>query len=364
MLDMLVIGGGPAGASLAARLAAAGASVALVEKSAFPRAKVCGEYLAPNGVCALAEIGVQLPTPAIRRIALWADQLELQAPLPMAGALTREVLDTLLLEQAAHAGAKLWQPAKVCAVRELRSGYEVFATRGITLRARAVVAAHGSWESGSLPTQCARSRQRASDLFGFKAHLRAPRMPAGTIALVPFAGGYGGALALGDGRATFACAVRRDALRAIRAQYPRIAAGEAVLRHALQSSAALGVAFGGSRAAGAWLGVGPLRPGMRPLRRGGIFAVGNAAGEVHPIVGEGITLALHSAAALADALLASLGDQSEALRQYKRRYRGLFALRLWRSSVFATLATSPALAAVAARALRRVPPLLTLAARV
>src|SRR5204862_5856776 len=80
MLDVVVIGGGPAGAALAARLADAGRAVAVLEKSAFQRAKVCGEFIAAPGVRLLQELRIA-PQAEVRRIALWAGNASLEAPL-------------------------------------------------------------------------------------------------------------------------------------------------------------------------------------------------------------------------------------------------------------------------------------------
>ncbi len=56
MHDVLIVGAGPAGSSLALRLARAGYDVALLDRSRFPRTKVCGDYLSAGGVriCARA----------------------------------------------------------------------------------------------------------------------------------------------------------------------------------------------------------------------------------------------------------------------------------------------------------------------
>src|SRR4029077_9705581 len=50
--DVMVVGAGPAGSSIALRLARAGVDVALLERSRFPRTKVCGEYLSPGALLA------------------------------------------------------------------------------------------------------------------------------------------------------------------------------------------------------------------------------------------------------------------------------------------------------------------------
>jgi flavin-dependent dehydrogenase len=367
MLDVAVIGGGPAGAALAAHLARAGRAVAVLEKSAFPRAKVCGEFIASAGARMLEQLQV-VPDIEMRRIALWAGESCSGAPLaPGARALAREELDTLLLQNAARAGARVYQPAKALAVERVeRSVFQIRGSGGIELEARAVVAAHGSWEAGALPTQRRRRIPAESDLFGIKAHFRRHGVPPGTVALAPFAGGYAGALAIDEGVATFACAVRRGVLREMRRRHPGSSAGDALFHHALGASRALDDAFRCAVRAAPWLAVGPLQPGARPALRDGILSVGNAAGEVHPIVGEGITLALGSALALAGPLLQALQsgtDPAYAAHAYRRRHYGLLRRQLWRSACLAALAMHPLASACARRALARMPSLLALSAR-
>ena len=80
-------------------------------------------------------------------------------------------------------------------------------------------------------------------------------------------------------------------------------------------------ALAGAEREGPWLASGPLRPGVRLGQGDGIFRVGNAAGEAHPIVGEGISMALQSAFVLA----ALLGP--DGVRLVDRRPRGSAATR-------------------------------------
>lgn len=323
MLDALVIGGGPAGASAALLLARAGRKVALIEKNAFPRRKVCGEYIAPAAAAFLRSLGMPLHH-EVTKISLWTGRRTLNAglPAPYASTLAREDLDSFLLRQAAAAGAEVFQPLKATSLVKTSDGFLCG-----SIEARMVIAAHGSWEPGSLPTQTRRSAPRASDLLAFKAHFRRADVPADVIALLPFPGGYGGVLTLGDGRATFACCIRRDALEGLRE--PGIAASESVFRHAMHASAEMRKCFGRATLEGAWLASGPLRPGVRQPYRDGIYAVGNAAGEVHPIVGQGISLAIQSATLLS----ATFGLPHE----YERECRKLYSRALWPSSLIVRL---------------------------
>src|SRR5438874_9027548 len=85
--DVLIVGGGPAGATAAALLARAGRDVVVVEKSPFPRRKVCGEFVAASGIALLGELGLgeefdAAAGPEVRRIAVWAGNRTLEAAMP------------------------------------------------------------------------------------------------------------------------------------------------------------------------------------------------------------------------------------------------------------------------------------------
>jgi menaquinone-9 beta-reductase len=104
---------------------------------------------------------------------------------------------------------------------------------------------------------------------------------------------------------------------------------------------------------------GPLEPGIRRIYEDGKFFVGNAAGEVHALVGEGITLAMRGAEVLADVVRElGLGDLAGAGREYEGRWRREFAWRYGAANVFANLMMRPALAGMAGSVLEAWPGLL------
>jgi menaquinone-9 beta-reductase len=378
--DAVVIGGGPSGAVAALLLARAGWSVAVVERAAYPRGKVCGEYISPAALALLHDLElddvVRDAGPEVRRIALWVNDAEVSAGMPAYAharaaygrALGREECDARLLGHAVAAGATLWQPYRAVDVRGSAGVFECDVEGDdiqLTLRTRCVVAAHGSWETGALPTQMQRVAVQPEDVFGFKAHFRNVSLAADVLPLVPFAGGYAGMVHTSGGRVNLSCCVRRDALARVRERHPGMPAGEAVLAALVAENSVARSAMASAERVGPWLACGPLRPGVRPRYSGGMYAIGNAAGEAHPLVGEGMSLAMQSAALLCGSLRDALRSDAwaEAGVAYEREWRRLFAPRLRLSACYAQLAMRPRLLGVATALLSRVPSLLTLGAR-
>jgi 2-polyprenyl-6-methoxyphenol hydroxylase-like FAD-dependent oxidoreductase len=378
-LDIVVIGAGPAGATAALALARAGLSVAIVEKAAFPRRKVCGEFISATTWPILRSLGAAdtfaaLGGPPVRHVGLFAGDAVVTSamPAPAVGeawgrAVPREILDTALLELAVSAGARLWQPFSVEAYSKVAGVHlvslEAAGGSRLELRARAVVAAYGSWERA--PGDGTRAPRRDSDLIGFKAHFEAARLDRGLMPLVLFPGGYGGMVHTGPDRVGFSCCVRRDALRAWRKRYPGTA-GDALFAHVMRSCGGFRDALEGARRSQPWLSAGPIRPGFRPLFDDGIFAIGNAAGEAHPLVAEGISMGIQSGWLLGRELATegslAAGSLEAAGRRYSRTWRRHFALRVRAASAFATLTAAPIVGAAGIALLRSMPFLLTLGA--
>ena len=221
--------------------------------------------------------------------------------------------------------------------------------------------------------KCRRGARAASDLFAFKANFRGAAIAADLLPVLSFAGGYGGMVVADDSLATLACCVRADRLQALRGEQPGANAGAVVEAMLRRECSGVDAALGGAERDGPWIASGPLRPGIRLGQGDGVFRVGNAAGEAHPIVGEGISMALQSAFVLADLIGQGRSDlvegasagpaQQRAIAAYEALWRRRFARRLAVAAAFAQVAMRPALARVAWPLLRRWPGVLTEGAR-
>ena len=383
--DALVLGGGPAGATAALLLARAGWAVTVVEKTAFPRRKVCGEFLSATNLPLLHELGLrdrflQIAGPEVRRVAIFAGNDTIVSDMPRLDdgrdgwgcALGREHLDTMLLERASDLGASVLQPCSALDVQARGEGFDcvVSGTRTQNVRARVVIAAHGSWDGGRLATHPVRRQPRASDLFGFKARFGDSRLPPGVMPLITFPGGYGGMAHTDGGRVSLSCCVRRDRLERVRRDFPGLSAGDAVLAHITRSCAGVREALAHAAIeAHSWRAAGPIRPGIRGTRRAGIFLVGNAAGEAHPVVAEGISMAMQSSWLLVRRLVAARAQDGggpaleRAASAYARDWTGAFAWRIRTAAVIAHWAMRPAAVALTVPLLRAFPLVLTEGAR-
>ncbi len=364
--DAIIIGAGPAGSMAATLLAREGWSVALVEKRSFPRQKVCGEFISGASLPLLRHAGIWEQFhlhagPEIRRVGLFAGHTALSANMPRAGnefgwgrALSRRHLDLWLAASAMRAGANIWQPWTLVALR--RDGDLHHCTlsangRKAELCAPVLIAANGSWEKG--PFHNRGSSPRPADLFAFKARFANAHLAPDLIPLLAFPGGYGGMVTTDCGLVTLSCCIRRDALATCRLRYPARHAGESLLGHIAEHCVPLREALDTAFMDGRWFAAGPIRPGIRLSAADGVFRLGNAAGEAHPVIAEGIAMALQSARILCDILIgdphraATAAGVAQAGQLYAASWRQAFALRLRSAALFARLAMSPQAVALA-----------------
>jgi 2-polyprenyl-6-methoxyphenol hydroxylase-like FAD-dependent oxidoreductase len=389
--DAIIIGAGPAGASAAILLAQNGWRIAIVEKQGFPRRKVCGECIAASNLPLLATLGIgqaisDLSGPPLQRTGFMVADQTIVAALPVkkcdaypwAVALGREYLDTILLEQAIGYGVTVYQPWTAHSIIGEPGNFlceivKVQSTERMVLNAGILIAAHGSWELAPSTRGRAPFPPRPSDLFAFKANFRNTGLEAGFLPVLSFAGGYGGMVVGNDGIATLAFCIRRDVLALSRKSKESRSAAESAFAYVTLACPAAGKLLAGAKQEAGWLSVGPIHPGLRfPKQSGGPFLIGNAAGEAHPIIGEGMSMAIQSAFMLADRLAphkerllqtSNMDLYVSLQRNYVLAWKRQFGTRIRLAALLAQLAMRPGLAAFGLPLLKTYPQFLTHAAR-
>ncbi len=303
MIQALVIGGGPAGAGLAARLARAGRDVVLVEREGGPVDKVCGEFLSREAGLYLASLGLDLaalgavPIEAVRLVARSGHVATVRLPF-VATSLSRRVLDEALLGRAAAAGSKVRRGVRVERLIRTQAGWAAHLGDGSSIEAQAAFLATGKHDLNGHK----RTAGRQNDLVAFKLHWQLAARQAAELGryveLVMFDGGYAGLQPVEDGRANLCLVVRRQSLLAHEGRWDRLLVALRAQSAHLHARLTDGTAC--------WprpLALTAIPYGYVRRYSDGLWYVGDQAAVIPSFSGDGISIALHSADLAAAAYL-------------------------------------------------------------
>jgi len=369
--DVIVVGAGPGGSSAAHHLAQSGLDVLLLEKTSFPREKVCGDGLTPRAVASLVRLGIDTSAAngfiRNRGLRIIGGGRRLELPWPELSSypdygLVRPRLDfdELIVRAAQQAGARLQEDTTVTGPVLDDADRVVGVTARTadgeqTYRAPLVIAADGSSARLAVSLGVQKRDDRPMGV-AVRRYYTSPRTNDDMLeswlelrgddgSLLP---GYGWVFGVGDGTSNVGLGILNTTNAWQKTDYKKL----------------LGEWTGGMPAEWQFSdehATGPIRGGALPMGFSrtphytrGVLLVGDAGGAVNPFNGEGIPYAMESgllaAEVAAQALARPDGPQRErALQGYpqamKQEYGGYFTL----GRVFVTLIGNPHVMALATR---------------
>jgi geranylgeranyl reductase family protein len=339
--DVLVAGGGPAGAATAATCARRGLRVLLVDRARFPRHKACAEYLSPEAARDLEALGVlgAVERAGGARLAgfrLVADdgrevtgRFAGTAPAfvpyrPFGFALPRAVLDPIVLEAARAAGAEVREETALqdlVLAREVVTGGVLRSGAGREpVRAAVVVGADGL--NSLVARRLGLARAGRPRRYGLVAHLAGVTRTRDVGEMFAARGWYVGLAPIGGGLVNVAMVVPESDARAIAAD------DEGFFLARLRTVPELAARLRDARIARRIMVTGPFARRARRVTADGALLVGDAADFFDPFTGEGVFAALRGGRLAADAIaraLAAGAPTRAALAPYVAARRQRFA---------------------------------------
>ena len=371
--DVLVVGAGPGGAATAHALAQAGLDVLLLEKTAFPREKVCGDGLTPRAVKTLVDMGIDT-SPANgfirnRGLRIYGGGHRLELPWPELASfpdhgLVRPRLDfdELLVRHAQQAGARLQELTTVTGPVLDDTGRVVGVTAKVgpertetSYRAPLVVAADGVSARLALGMGIEKRDDRPMGV-AVRRYFTSPRTDDDMLEswlelrtergdLLP---GYGWVFGVGDGTSNVGLGILNTTKAWQRTDYKELLAS---WTRAMPEQWQFSEPFATGPVRGGAL---PMGFNRQPHYTRGLLLVGDAGGAVNPFNGEGIAYAMETGRIAAEVAVQALARpegpaRERALQAYpatlKARYGGYYTL----GRVFVTLIGNPHVMQLATR---------------
>ena len=358
-LRIAIAGAGPAGTSLAIRLALAGFETHLIERECFPRQKLCGEFISPECFSHFESLGVmdEMLAAGGREIleTLFFETGGKSVAVPtnwfgqgdFALSLSRAEMDHRLLRRAKEVGVSVSEGHAI-------TGVEIVDGRVASLRTRRADGEAGYVSADIFVDATGRSRvlaklaekkQEASTpqgrplLVGFKAHFANVDLSDGCCEIYSFAGGYAGFSPIENDLFNLCFLIKPETVREFGSDADELV-GQVITRNRRASGTLRGVSRVGD-----WLAVSIDAFGAKgTTAASNLYTVGDASAFIDPFTGSGMVMAFESAHILAQAFVANYRSSEKISDEYLQACGKKFANRLRVCSILRHAAFMPNLA--------------------
>ena len=352
-----IIGGGLAGLTAAIHLAQKGQKITLFEKENFPRHKVCGEYLSKEVTPYFEQLGIRLEQLKPKKISrlLYSTpagkSLEVDLPLGAYG-VSRFALDNLLYQTALENGVEVIQE-KVVEVNFLVETFQVVTTER-SYSAAYVLGCFG--KRSVLDKNLDRNFfKKPAPWVAVKAHYELINFPDGLVALHNFKGGYCGLSRTETGAINMCYLATYDSFKAYKdpKKFNReVLRKNPFLEHFLADAVPV---FSQP------LTIAQISFHKKEAVKDHMLMLGDAAGLIHPLCGNGMAIAIHSAKIASEELLrhlASGNSRRQMERNYLRRWEKTFQQRFATATWLQKILLKEKMAEISQSILSKVPFLL------
>jgi flavin-dependent dehydrogenase len=357
--DIIIIGGGLAGLALSIQLGRSGHRVVLFEKEHYPFHKVCGEYISMESWAFVQELGLplhEMNLPLINRLEVSSpDGTLLSHELDLGGfGISRFTLDKSLKQLALNAGVKVYDDCKVTDVVFIEDQFTVQTGAGIFSSS---ICCGSFGKKSNLDIKLKRpfadkTKGALENYIGVKYHIRCSH-PPGIIALHNFEDGYCGISQVDEGKF---CLCYLTTARNLKKNQNSIREME---RTVLYKNSHLKKIFTEAE----WLYDQPLTISQISFAKKSqvedhILMLGDAAGMITPLCGNGMSMALHSsklAAACIGQFLQKKISRLEMETLYSSTWKNHFARRLLAGRVIQTMFGKPAITNLFVKLVKKLP---------
>jgi flavin-dependent dehydrogenase len=358
IFDVIVIGGGLAGLCNAIHLSKCGKKVLLIEKNEYPKHKVCGEYISNEVLPYLEFLDInpfQFGAVKIKRFQLSTTKSKLiSAKLPLGGfGISRHTLDLFLSEKAKENGVVMLQDV-VLNTTYSEDVFTIETKENNTFTSKVAIGAFGKRSLLDVKMERAFIQQK-SPYLGVKIHVKG-YFPDDLVALHNFKGGYCGVSKV-ENNAINLCYITNFSsfkkYKNIDDFQEQVVFKNKFLKEIYQNSEAL---FENP------LTISQISFETKKPVENHVIMCGDSAGMIHPLCGNGMSMAIQSAQIASKLILNYLNDslypRRELEKQYIRQWNKKFRFRLKAGHFIAMLFRKDRVAAVLLQALKKIPFLL------
>jgi len=318
--QVCIIGGGLAGLVSAIHMAQQGIDVVLFEKHKYPRHKVCGEYISKEILPYFKSLDINL----FNHHAIDITHLKLshqsgqtlEQKLPLGGiGISRYAIDHLLAQKAKAEGVEIINDEVLNTIYE--NPYFTVYSKTQRLESDFVIAAHGK-RSGFDKTLKRNFIQNKTPWIGIKAHYRNTNFPFHLVGLHNFKGGYCGLSMVENNHINLCYLVHQE-------EFKKHKSIENFNQNALTQNPYLKAFLQESTPVfDRHLSISQISFQNKPTVENHILFAGDAAGLIHPLCGNGMAMAIHSAKILSEQILYYYSNKSFNREKLEKSYSSLW----------------------------------------